>query len=127
MLLEGGYASIAAAQEEGGKLGNKATAWAAGKPWVKSSWGPDLGKAAGRLRVKWMRGWLYFPSDFMPGTKMPNYFGDREKYTGNPASEIDGKDLADVNALLQYLRHMNDDKLATAPREESKEEAGGGK
>ena len=126
VLLDGGYASIAAAQAAGGKLGNKATAWAAGKPWDKSSWGPDLGKAAGRLRVKWMRDWLYFPPDFMPGTKMPNYFQERKKYTGNPASEIDAKDLADVNALLQYLRHMNNDKMATAPRGESEEEAGGG-
>ena len=57
---------------------------------------------------------------------MPNYFQNREKFTGNPAIEIDAKDLSDVNALLQYLRHMNDEKMATAPREESQEEAGGG-
>ena len=126
VLLQGGFATLDAVQAAGGELGGKASAWAAGKPWDKSSWGPDLSAAAGRLRAQWMRDWLYFPPDFMPGTKMPNYFQERKKYTGNPASEIDAKDLADVNALLQYLRHMNDNKMATVPREEPQEEAGGG-
>ena len=126
ILLEGGFGAPADAQAAGGKLGDKATSWAVGKPWDKSSWGPDLGKAAERLRVQWMRDWLYFPPDFMPGTKMPNYFQERKKYTGRTDSEIDAKELADVNALLQYLRHMNDAKIATSAPAKPDEEAGGG-
>jgi hypothetical protein len=126
ILLEGGFGAPADAQAAGGKLGDKATSWAVGKPWDKSSWGPDLGKAAGRLRVQWMRDWLYFPPDFMPGTKMPNYFQERKKYTGRTDSEIDAKELADVNALLQYLRHMNNAKIATSAPAKPDEEAGGG-
>ncbi|MEE3199172.1 MAG: hypothetical protein VX254_04000, partial [Planctomycetota bacterium] len=126
VLLEGGFGAMADAQAAGGKLGDKAASWAVGKPWDKSSWGPDLGKAAGRLRVQWMRDWLYFPPDFMPGTKMPNYFQERKKYAGKTDSEIDAKELADVNALLQYLRHMNDAKIATSAPAKPEEEAGGG-
>jgi cbb3-type cytochrome oxidase cytochrome c subunit len=126
ILLQGGFGAPADAQAAGGKLGEKATAWAIGKPWDKSSWGPDLGQAAERLRVQWMRDWLYFPPDFMPGTKMPNYFQERKKYTGKTDSEIDAKELADVNALLQYLRHMNDAKIATSAPGEPEEESGGG-
>ncbi|MEC9352821.1 MAG: hypothetical protein VYD81_05865 [Planctomycetota bacterium] len=126
VLLEGGFGAMADAQAAGGKLGDKAASWAVGKPWDKSSWGPDLGKAAGRLRVQWMRDWLYFPPDFMPGTKMPNYFQERKKYAGKTDSEIDAKELADVNALLQYLRHMNDAKIATSAPAKPDEEAGGG-
>ena len=57
---------------------------------------------------------------------MPNYFQERKKYTGKTDSEIDAKELADVNALLQYLRHMNDAKIATSAPGEPEEESGGG-
>lgn len=78
--------------------------YAVGDPWSKVKWGPDLTQAAGRLRPPWMGDWLRNPPDFMPGTAMPNFFGERHPLQG---IKLNGpEDEARIRALLQYLVHM---------------------
>jgi hypothetical protein len=97
------------------KLARGSAPWAVGDPWSKATWGPDLGLAAERLRPPWIRRWLRNPPDFMPGTKMPNFFGADDPMEGHPLDKAEGteeeKKLAAENrrrieALVQYLVHM---------------------
>ena len=86
--------------------------WVSGDKWDKSSWGPDLGLSAERLRPEWIKDWLKNPPDFMPGTKMTNFFGDRsDPIEGHPLEaanptpqQLDS--LRRIDALIQYLVHM---------------------
>ena len=103
-----------------------------GDPWSKTKWGPDLSKAATRLRPTWIRNWLTSPTDFMPGTIMPNFFGNRDplkgvlylhaqasidKLAADPQRSADVERALKENAktldsrekiesLIQYLVHM---------------------
>jgi cbb3-type cytochrome oxidase cytochrome c subunit len=97
------------------KLAGGGTPWAVGDPWSKATWGPDLGLAAERLRPGWIRLWLRNPPDFMPGTKMPNFFGGEDPISGHPLDRTGATDqeksaIAEgrrrIEALIQYLVHM---------------------
>ncbi len=44
------------------------------------SWGPDLDLAAKRLRPSWMKAWLAQPTAFMPNSKMPAFWLDKDNY-----------------------------------------------
>ena len=129
--LQRGFADVAAAQAWArDKLARKS--FAVGDPWSKVKWGPDLSKAAVRLRPDWVGNWLMSPTDYMPGTNMPNFFGNRDPLKGllhqHPQSVLDAfgadpqkaaeaarlakeneksKDSREkINSLLQYLVHM---------------------
>jgi len=109
-----GFESVEAAKAEAERrFSGSGTVWAVGKPWDKSAWGPDLQLAAGRLRPQWMREWIYYPPDFMPGTKMPSFFA-RERFTGDRAAHVGAADKVVVDALLRYLVHMNRPEVANA-------------
>jgi cytochrome c2 len=92
------------------KFPNDAAAFAVGAPWTKSSWGPDLGLASKRLRPEWIFQWLKDPPNFMPGTKMPNFFGSGQDDPTQPHPlDQEGADLSRVEhmqAILRYLVHM---------------------
>jgi cbb3-type cytochrome oxidase cytochrome c subunit len=77
--------------------------FAVGDPWSKIKWGPDLSKAAGRLRPPWARDWLHHPPDFMPGSAMPGFFGERDALRGIDLADEQKKN---IKALLQYIVHM---------------------
>ena len=80
---------------------------AVGQPWVKDTWGPDLGLAAKRLRPEWVRLWLNNPPDFMPGTKMPNFFGAPDPMVDPAVSSFPTPENREkIRALIQYLVHM---------------------
>ena len=92
-----------ASTEAWAKENLKGIAFAVIDPWSKLKWGPDLGLAAERLRPPWIFEWLAEPQDFMPGTSMPNFFGDRKGKDGvNPSAENQEK----MRSLIQFLMHM---------------------
>lgn len=80
---------------------------AVGMPWLKENWGPDLSLAAKRLRPTWVRHWLQSPNDFMPGTKMPGFFGEADP-TLDPATNPHPtpENSEKIRLLLYYLSHM---------------------
>ncbi len=108
-----GFADAAAA-ESWAKENLAGKPYAVGDPWSKISWGPDLGKAATRLRPTWIRDWVSEPKDFMPGTKMTNYFGERDPIRGLHYRDPRDKEAAarvetniqKIESLVQYLVHM---------------------
>ena len=106
-----GFVDADAAEEWAqAKFGASGGAYTIGKPWDKSSWGPDLGLAAARLRPSWMFDWLKDPPKFMPGTKMPNFFGssDDPMSGGHPldGSDADPEAIQRMKALVRFLVHM---------------------
>ena len=92
------------------KFPNDPSAFAVGSPWTKASWGPDLGLASKRLRPDWMFEWLKDPPNFMPGTKMPSFFGAAQDDPTLPHPlDQEGTDPAQVGrmrAIVRYLVHM---------------------
>jgi hypothetical protein len=72
-----------------------------------------------------MREWLYFPPDFMPGTKMPTFWGLRQVFHGKRDDHIEPAERAEVDALVQYLRHMSAVDLAAAGEREAGGRASG--
>ncbi|MCZ6792383.1 MAG: hypothetical protein O7J95_02070 [Planctomycetota bacterium] len=72
----------------------------------KVSWGPDLSLAARRLRPPWLRDWLVQPFDFMPGTKMSAFFGQRDYYYGRADSHIEPGAEEQIRQLIQFMVHM---------------------
>ena len=66
---------------------------------------PDLRKASKRLRPTWIAKWISNPQAIMPGTTMPNFFGDDGKepieagYFGGDADK-------QINALTNYIIEM---------------------
>src|SRR5690606_23467714 len=105
VVVQAGFPDAESAEAEGRKL-SEGTQWAVGEPWSKSNWGPDLGLAAARLRPDWLFAWLMSPKDFMPGTKMPHFFGERERFAGAWDSHLAPERREEIRALIQYLVHM---------------------
>lgn len=104
-LLQKNFASAAdAAAWARANLAGKT--YAVGDPWSKINWGPDLSRAARRLRPTWIRDWIKNPPDFMPGTKMPNFFGDRSPIHGVVLKAPVAENEAKIESLIQYLMHM---------------------
>ena len=111
--LQSGFADAASA-ESWAKENLAGKSYAVGDPWSKISWGPDLGKAATRLRPTWIRDWVSEPRDFMPGTKMTNYFGERDPIRGLHYKDPGDREAAarvetnvqKIESLVQYLVHM---------------------
>ncbi len=103
-----GFESVAAAKawaEENVPAGAK---WAVGKRWEKDTWGPDLALAAERLRPDWVGDWLGSPPDFMPGTKMPNFFSTRDAMAKPGEVEFPSAENKEkIDALIRYLMHMH--------------------
>ncbi len=129
VFVEGGYSSTADAKTAGeARFTDSNAVWAVGARWDKSGWGPDLQKAAARLRPQWMRDWLYYPNDLMPGTKMPAFWNPdgRAKFRGKADAHIAPGDKQQVDALLQYLKHMNTIDVAAAPPSGDGSTGGGG-
>jgi hypothetical protein len=84
-----------------------------------------------RLRPDWIAGWLTSPPMFMPGTKMPEFWLQRDNFleasplppedrefvirhvpwlagTGFDAAALGQQSWrTEIEALLQYLMHMN--------------------
>ena len=63
---------------------------------------PDLRKASKRLRPTWIAKWIKNPQAIMPGTTMPNFFGD----DGNEPIETDyfgGDAQKQINGLTKYV------------------------
>ena len=63
---------------------------------------PDLRKASKRLRPTWIAKWIKNPQGIMPGTTMPNFFGD----DGNEPIETDyfgGDAQKQINGLTKYV------------------------
>jgi mono/diheme cytochrome c family protein len=58
-----------------------------GKPAHAEMRGPDLAGVFGRLRVDWLRRWLYEPARIVPGTPMPSFF--TEVSTGEARQQIE--------------------------------------
>jgi hypothetical protein len=100
-----GFTDAASAEAEGERL-PAGTAWAVGEPWSKSNWGPNLSLARERLRPDWISLWVQNPKDFMPGTKMPNFFGDRDRFRGDMTGHLLPEARDEIRRILQYLVHM---------------------
>jgi hypothetical protein len=102
-----GFATEEAAKQWAQQENPGGGAWAVGQPWSKENWGPDLSLAAERLRPPWIRDWLQGPPDFMPGTKMPNFFGSADPMADPAAGPFPSEDARQkIEALNRYLAHM---------------------
>ncbi len=66
---------------------------------------PNLQLIDRRLRREWIRHWLAGPRRLLPGTKMPNFFGER---LASPFAAYPPDDRAEVEARLRN-REMIDD------------------
>ncbi|HVR73780.1 MAG TPA: hypothetical protein VMT52_05585, partial [Planctomycetota bacterium] len=112
--LRAGFADAAAAADWA-RAELRGVELAIGDPWSKISWGPDLGLAAERLRPPWIRQWLENPPDFMPGTKMPNFFGERSPVEGRvvlkpPTKEGEDRTEVKIQSIIQFLMHMENNR-----------------
>lgn len=68
---------------------------------------PDLRKASKRLRPSWIAKWIRNPQAIMPGTTMPNFFGDN----GQEPIETDffgGNADKQVDALTKYIIELGE-------------------
>lgn len=63
---------------------------------------PDLHLASKRLRPSWIKKWLKNPQEILPGTTMPNFWGDDGK---SPSEEgfFGGDAEKQINALTKYV------------------------
>jgi cytochrome c2 len=102
LRLQAGFNARAAA-EAWARENLQGAAFAVGDPWSKLKWGPDLSLAVERLRPAWIFDWLSEPQDFMPGTSMPNFFGERKGWTG---INLTPENREKFKALVQFLVHM---------------------
>ena len=63
---------------------------------------PDLRKAGKRLRPTWIAKWISNPQAIMPGTTMPNFFGDNGKEPIE-AGYFGGDAEKQINGLTKYI------------------------
>lgn len=63
---------------------------------------PDLRKASKRLRPSWVKMWIQNPQSIMPGTTMPNFFGDDGKEPMEP-DYFGGDADKQAEALTKYV------------------------
>ncbi|MBI3737344.1 cytochrome c [Candidatus Sumerlaeota bacterium] len=76
----------------------------------KESWGPNLYLAQSRLKFSFVQSWLTNPQGWAPGTKMPNFFYDRD---GDKIIEVHPTPLVEqigspeaIHRLAEMLYHM---------------------
>lgn len=70
---------------------------------------PDLRLSAKRLRPSWIKKWIQDPQSILPGTTMPNFFGD----DGNEPMEPDyfgGNADKQAEALMKFVIELGLDK-----------------
>lgn len=80
----------------------------------KESWGPDLYLAHDRLKLSFIESWITNPTAWSPGTKMPNFFYDKD---GDIVIEIipdSPKKIRDLAEMLYYLPEIDEVKVAAA-------------
>lgn len=70
----------------------------------QTTWGPDLGMAAERLKGGWIHEWLLNPQEFQPGTKMPNFFGE---YSDGEYEPMYDDYEEQIEALVYYLQNLD--------------------
>src|SRR3954463_2067926 len=77
---------------------------------------PNLLMAKSRLRPDWIPAWLKNPQALMEGTRMPSFwdFSD-EAHPVSPSKLFDGDSKAQIDALRDYLMHL-DLKNTPAPK-----------
>jgi cytochrome c2 len=63
---------------------------------------PDLHKAAARLRPSWIRKWLTNPQAILPGTTMPQFFGEDGK-APIETGYFEGNGEKQINALTKLV------------------------
>lgn len=70
-----------------------------------ANWGPDLSMAEARLKLDWIRDWIYDPQAISPGTKMPTFLGEvsDDEYS---AYYDDWEDKLD--SLVHYMQYMRE-------------------
>ena len=91
-------------REEAVKLFNALNCVSCHTPGFNSdpAMGPDLHKVNKRLRPSWIRKWISNPQSIMPGTTMPNFFGDNGKEPLDP-TYFGGDADKQIDALTKYV------------------------
>ncbi len=96
----------------------------------KESWGPDLYLAEERLKTSFVQSWLTNPQGWAPGTKMPNFFFDKD---GDKVIEVHPTPLVEqlgspeairrLAEMIHYLPHIEEVKVAVAAAAEAQKNA----
>ncbi len=79
---------------------------------TKESWGPNLYLAHDRLKFSFVKSWLTNPSAWAPGTRMPNFFYDKDGDKIVTVREKAPQEIAQLAEMLYHLSEIDDVKIA---------------
>lgn len=71
----------------------------------KKKAGPSLKRLAAKLDKNWVKNWIWDPFGFNPHSRMPSFF----QQSNNSKPEFMKKNIAEVNAMGEFLFDKNDD------------------
>ncbi len=82
--------------------------------------GPDLTTVSGKLTKDWVRKWLANPKEFKSEARMPQFWWN----SNNSGPEWDARNVAEINAIVEYLWSKSQPKQLPAGRTGGNSERG---
>ncbi len=82
--------------------------------------GPSLTKINSKVSLEFMKNWIWSPHTFNPNSRMPAFFGQ----SNNSKPEFMIKNIAEVNAMAEYIHEKSKTSNAFAKYEQGNAEKG---